>query len=66
MAESISNHVVRISYVTYHVEIKNIYVLLQKLFDTYFFIFLFHQNFMRSAMPKNSEKILTWKKNFSI
>ena len=26
------------------------------------FIFLFHQNFMRSAMPKNSEKILTLRK----
>ena len=43
-------------YVTYHVEIK-IFMFYSKKYLTR--IFLFHQNFMRSAMSKNSEKILT-------
>ena len=43
---------------------KSIHVLLQKLFDTYFFIFLFYQNFMRSAIPKIPRKFLLRKKFF--
>ena len=62
MAESISNQTVRVCLCYLSCWNKNIYVLLQKIFHTCFFIFLFHQNFMRSAMPKNSEKILTLRK----
>ena len=61
--KSISNQVVRVCLCHLSCWNKNIYVLLQKLFDTYFLI-LFHQNFMCLVMPKNFEKILIKKKIF--
>ena len=59
MTESILNQVVRVCLCYLSFCNQNIYFVLQKLFRAYFFIFLLHQNFMHSAMPKNSEKILT-------
>ena len=61
MAESISNQTVRVCLFIYHVEIK-IFIFYSKKYFTHVLFFLFHQNFMRSAMPKNSEKILSLKK----
>ena len=46
------------AYITYYVVI-NILMFYSKNYLTRIFLILFHQNFMRSAMPKNSEKILT-------
>ena len=64
MAESISNQVVRVCLCHRLFWDKSIFVLLQKLFDPYIFIYLLQQNFMRSAMPQNSEKFLFRNKFF--
>ena len=47
------------TYVTYHFEIKIFMFFSKKHLTRIFLIFLFNQNFIRSVMPKNSEKILT-------
>ena len=47
------------AYFTYHVEIK-IFMFYSKKYFTRVFLFFC---FMRSAMPTNSEKILSWRKN---